>query len=177
MSCGELVGGEAGMVWRVLEDVVAEAVNHAPSLIILDDLDGLIPFGLEGPKPATTVVALAEFLGDLIDLYQVYFVYLANATGLCLVISTVLATVLIRRDWNPELIYLNGQFVTQGGGQKDNGRPAIVFFAIARSPNTLPSSLCLSGNFFLLFPCPSVVLAKVLPITFALEKSIITFKD
>jgi hypothetical protein len=56
--CGELVGGEAGMIRRVLEDVVAEAINHAPSLIILDDLDGLIPCGLEGPKPATTVVAL-----------------------------------------------------------------------------------------------------------------------
>ncbi|CAM6023003.1 unnamed protein product [Sphagnum balticum] len=55
----------------------------------------------EGPEPATTVLALAEFLGDLIDLYQ-------------------------------------------GGGQKDNGRPSIVFLAIARSPNTLPSSLCLS---------------------------------
>ncbi len=80
----------------------------------------------------------------------------------------MLAPVLIRRDWNPELIYLNGQFVMQGGGQKDNGRPAIVFLAIARSPNTLPSSLCLSGNFFLLFLCPSVVLAKVLPKTFAL---------
>ncbi len=90
--CDELVGGEAGMIQRVLEAVVAEAVNHAPSLIILDDLDGLIPCGLVGPKPATTVVALAEFLGDLIDLYQVYFGYLANATGLCLVISTVLAT-------------------------------------------------------------------------------------
>jgi peroxin-1 len=59
------------MTQRVLEDVVAEAVNHAPSSIILDDLDGLIPCGLEGPKPATTVVALAEFFGDLIDLYQV----------------------------------------------------------------------------------------------------------
>ncbi len=45
MSCGELVGGEAGMIRRILEDVVAEAVNHAPSLIILDDLDGLIPCG------------------------------------------------------------------------------------------------------------------------------------
>jgi len=50
MSCGELVGGEAGMIQRVLEDVVAEAVNHAPSLIILDDLDGLIPCGLGAPS-------------------------------------------------------------------------------------------------------------------------------
>jgi hypothetical protein len=80
------------MIQRVLEDVLAEAVNHAPSLIILDDLDGLIPCGLEGPKPATTVVALAEFLGDLIDLYQVY------ATGLCLVISTVLATYCVDKE-------------------------------------------------------------------------------
>jgi SpoVK/Ycf46/Vps4 family AAA+-type ATPase len=108
MSCGELVGGEAEMIRRVLEDAIAEAVDHAPSLIILDDLDGLIPGGSEGPEPATTVVALAEFLGDLMDLYQVYFRYLASATALCLVISTVLATVLIRRDWKPKLINLNG---------------------------------------------------------------------
>jgi hypothetical protein len=71
VSCGELVGGEAEMIRRVLEDAVAEAVDHAPSLIILDDLDGLIPGGSEGPEPATTVVALSEFLGDLMDLYQV----------------------------------------------------------------------------------------------------------
>ncbi|CAK9229566.1 unnamed protein product [Sphagnum troendelagicum] len=54
------------MIQRVLEDVVAEAVNHAPSLIILDNLDGLIPCGLESPEPATTVVALAKFLGDVL---------------------------------------------------------------------------------------------------------------
>jgi peroxin-1 len=71
MNCGELVGAEAEMIRRVLDDAVAEAVDHAPSLIILDDLDGLIPGGSEGPEPATTVVALAEFLGDLMDLYQV----------------------------------------------------------------------------------------------------------
>jgi hypothetical protein len=142
MRCGELVGGEAEMIRRVLEDAVAEAVDHAPSLIILDDLDGLIPGGSEGPEPATTVVALAEFLGDLMDLYQ-------------------------------------------GGGQKDNGRPAIVFLAIARSPNALPSSLCLSGTSFFCFFVPvlfwlgchhNIYLAtKILPWT--LEKSFITFKN
>ncbi len=42
MSFGKLVGGKVGMIWRVLEDVATEVVDHAPFLIILDDLDGLI---------------------------------------------------------------------------------------------------------------------------------------
>jgi hypothetical protein len=42
MSFGKLVGGKVGMIWRVLEDVATEVIDHAPFFIILDDLDGLI---------------------------------------------------------------------------------------------------------------------------------------
>jgi len=59
----------------VLHNAVSEALDHAPTLIILDDLDALLPKE-EGPEPATIVMALSEFLGDLMDLYQVMLPFL-----------------------------------------------------------------------------------------------------
>lgn len=70
MRCNELVGEQAGSIRNVLQDAVSEALDHAPALIILDDLDSLLPKE-EGPEPATVVMALSEFLGDLMDLHQV----------------------------------------------------------------------------------------------------------
>jgi peroxin-1 len=72
VRCNELVGEQAGSIRNVLHDAISEALDHAPALIILDDLDALLPKE-EGPEPATVVMALAEFLGDLMDLYQVGF--------------------------------------------------------------------------------------------------------
>jgi hypothetical protein len=66
MSYGKLVGRETKMIRSVLKDVVVEAINHAPFFIILDDLDGLIM--VDGPGPTTTIVAVFEFLDDIIDL-------------------------------------------------------------------------------------------------------------
>lgn len=70
VRCNELVGEQAWAIRNVLHDAVSEALDHAPALIILDDLDALLP-KVEGPEPATIVMALSEFLGDLMDLYQV----------------------------------------------------------------------------------------------------------
>jgi len=70
VRCNELVGEQAGAIRNMLRDAVSEALDHSPALIILDDLDALLPKE-EGPEPATVVMALSEFLGDLMDLYQV----------------------------------------------------------------------------------------------------------
>lgn len=69
VRCNKLVGEQASSIRNLLQDAVSEALDHAPALVILDDLDALLPKE-EGPEPATAVMALAEFLGDLMDLYQ-----------------------------------------------------------------------------------------------------------
>lgn len=56
----------------VLQDAVLEAVHHAPSLIILDDLDSLLSAAeSDGPEPGVAVLSIAEYLADLMDLCQV----------------------------------------------------------------------------------------------------------
>ena len=64
-------GKQAGKIKMLLQDAVSSALDHAPTLIILDDLDAIISSESEGPEHSTAFVALAEFLGDLIDHYQV----------------------------------------------------------------------------------------------------------
>ncbi|CAM6111010.1 unnamed protein product [Calypogeia fissa] len=71
VRCSDLVGEQAMGIRRVLLDAVQEAMHSAPSLIVLDDLDVLLPAAeSEGPEPGIAVLSIAEFLADLIDICQ-----------------------------------------------------------------------------------------------------------
>ncbi|KAL2623219.1 hypothetical protein R1flu_003424 [Riccia fluitans] len=71
LPCAELVGEQAMLIREVLYNAVLEAVHHAPSLIILDDLDALLSAGeSEGPEPGIAVLSIAEYMADLMDLCQ-----------------------------------------------------------------------------------------------------------
>ncbi|KAL3690911.1 hypothetical protein R1sor_004562 [Riccia sorocarpa] len=71
VPCAELVGEQAMLIREVLHNAVLEAVHHAPSLIILDDLDALLSAGeSEGPEPSIAVLSIAEYIADLMDLCQ-----------------------------------------------------------------------------------------------------------
>ncbi|KAG6550574.1 hypothetical protein Mapa_007943 [Marchantia paleacea] len=71
VRCTELVGEQAMRIRGVLQDAVLEAVHHAPSLIILDDLDSLLSAAeSDGPEPGVAVLSIAEYLADLMDLCQ-----------------------------------------------------------------------------------------------------------
>ena len=70
VSCNELVGEQAEAIQGVLDDALSEALDRSPALIILDDLDSLFPKDTDGSESAPAVMALAEYLCDLMDCYQ-----------------------------------------------------------------------------------------------------------
>lgn len=74
VKCADLVGEQAQAVRAALQDAVFEALRHAPSLIILDDLDMAIPSSSssENSEPSTSSAVLTEFLSDLLDTLRVY---------------------------------------------------------------------------------------------------------
>ncbi|KAH7441624.1 hypothetical protein KP509_03G046300 [Ceratopteris richardii] len=72
VKCGELVGEQAQAIRVAIQEAVVEALQCAPSLIILDDLDMAIPpnRNSEGGGPATSSLVLAEYLSDLLDTFR-----------------------------------------------------------------------------------------------------------
>lgn len=58
---------------QVLSSHISEALDHAPSVVILDDLDNLVASSsdLDGPQPSSSSAALIEFIADILDEYEV----------------------------------------------------------------------------------------------------------
>ncbi|KAL6206296.1 hypothetical protein ACLB2K_023544 [Fragaria x ananassa] len=71
VCCSQLAMEKALTVRQALSSYISEALDHAPSLVILDDLDSIVSSSsdLEGSQPSTSVVALTEFLIDIMDEY------------------------------------------------------------------------------------------------------------
>ncbi|XP_062012327.1 peroxisomal ATPase PEX1 isoform X1 [Rosa rugosa] len=71
VCCSQLAMEKALTVRQALSSYISEALDHAPSLVILDDLDSIVSSSSdsEGSQPSTSVVALAEFLIDIMDEY------------------------------------------------------------------------------------------------------------
>lgn len=69
MSCSRLTLEKPSTVRQVLSSNISEALDHAPSVIILDDLDSLVGSSsdLEGSQPSSSFAALIEFLADILD--------------------------------------------------------------------------------------------------------------
>ncbi|GFQ01659.1 peroxisome biogenesis protein 1 [Phtheirospermum japonicum] len=72
VSCSKLTLEKPATIRQALSGYVSEALDHAPSLIILDDLDSLIApsSDLEGSQPSPSSAALIEFLADILDEYE-----------------------------------------------------------------------------------------------------------
>lgn len=75
VCCSQLAMEKALTVRQALSSYISEALDHAPSLVILDDLDSIVSSSsdLEGSQPSTSVVALTEFLIDIMDEYGVIY--------------------------------------------------------------------------------------------------------
>ncbi|KAE8009972.1 hypothetical protein FH972_006373 [Carpinus fangiana] len=71
VSCSRLASEKAVIIQQELSSYISDALDHAPSIVIFDDLDSIISSSsdLEGSQPSTSVVALTEFLTDLMDEY------------------------------------------------------------------------------------------------------------
>ncbi|KAL6515496.1 hypothetical protein OROHE_018530 [Orobanche hederae] len=72
ISCSKLTLEKPATILQKLSGYISEALDHAPSLVILDDLDSLIApsSDLEGSQPSPSSAALIEFLADILDEYE-----------------------------------------------------------------------------------------------------------
>ncbi|XP_021294775.1 peroxisome biogenesis protein 1 isoform X2 [Herrania umbratica] len=71
ICCSGLALEKPPTIRQALSSFVSEALAHAPSVVVFDDLDSIIQSSSdsEGSQPSTSVVALTKFLTDIIDEY------------------------------------------------------------------------------------------------------------
>lgn len=69
MSCSRLTLEKPSTIRQEISSNISEALDHAPSVIILDDLDSLVASSsdLEGSQPSSSSAAFIEFLADILD--------------------------------------------------------------------------------------------------------------
>ncbi|CAA7027029.1 unnamed protein product [Microthlaspi erraticum] len=74
VSCSALALEKVQHIRQVLSSVIAEGLEHAPSVIILDDLDSIISSSSdnEGTQASNAITMLTKFLTDVIDDYGEY---------------------------------------------------------------------------------------------------------
>ncbi|XP_022142454.1 peroxisome biogenesis protein 1 isoform X2 [Momordica charantia] len=72
VCCSRLASEKVQTIRQSLLSYISEALDHAPSLIIFDDLDSIIlsTSDSEGFQPSTSMSAMSEFLTDMIDEYE-----------------------------------------------------------------------------------------------------------
>ncbi|GLT59955.1 hypothetical protein SLA2020_327480 [Shorea laevis] len=71
IHCSELAAEKVPTIRLALSNFVSEALDHSPSVIILDDLDSIISTSSdsEGSQPSNPDVSLVKFLTDIMDEY------------------------------------------------------------------------------------------------------------
>ncbi|KAA3479125.1 peroxisome biogenesis protein 1 isoform X1 [Gossypium australe] len=69
ISCSGLSLEKAPTIRQALSNFISEALDHAPSVVVFDDLDSIIQSSSdsEGSQPSTSVVSLTKFLTDIMD--------------------------------------------------------------------------------------------------------------
>ncbi|XVF27197.1 hypothetical protein REPUB_Repub14bG0086400 [Reevesia pubescens] len=69
ISCLGLALEKPPTIRQSLSSFISEALDHAPSVVVFDDLDSIIQSSSdsEGSQPSTSVVALTKFLTDIMD--------------------------------------------------------------------------------------------------------------
>ncbi|CAN7069002.1 unnamed protein product [Brassica rapa subsp. trilocularis] len=74
VSCSALAMEKVQHIRQTLSSVIAEGLEHAPSVIILDDLDSIISSSSdnEGTQASNAITMLTKFLTDVIDDYGEY---------------------------------------------------------------------------------------------------------
>lgn len=70
--CSKLALEKSATIRQALSGYVSDALDHAPSVVIFDDLDSIISSStdLEGSQPSSSVIELAQFLTDIMDEYE-----------------------------------------------------------------------------------------------------------
>lgn len=72
VSCSKLALEKVPIIRQEIANHINEAINHAPSIVIFDDLDSIVStHDSEGSQPSTSVAGLSDFLVDIMDEYGV----------------------------------------------------------------------------------------------------------
>lgn len=72
ISCSKLSLEKSQSVRQALSGHITDALQHRPSLIIFDDLDAIVsPPDSEGSQISNSIIALVDFLADIMDEYAV----------------------------------------------------------------------------------------------------------
>uniref|UniRef100_A0A5B7BPC2 Peroxisomal ATPase PEX1 n=1 Tax=Davidia involucrata TaxID=16924 RepID=A0A5B7BPC2_DAVIN len=71
ICCSKLALEKFSTIRQALSGYISEALDHAPSVVILDDLDSIVSSSSdsEGSQQSSSVTALTEFLTDIMDEY------------------------------------------------------------------------------------------------------------
>lgn len=71
VCCSRLSLENGPTIRQALSNFISEALDHAPSIVIFDDLDSIISSSSdpEGSQPSIPVIALTKFLVDIMDEY------------------------------------------------------------------------------------------------------------
>lgn len=71
VCCSRLSLEKGPTIRQALSNFISEALDHAPSIVIFDDLDSIISSSSdpEGSQPSIPVIALTKFLVDIMDEY------------------------------------------------------------------------------------------------------------
>ncbi|XP_026395273.1 peroxisome biogenesis protein 1-like isoform X1 [Papaver somniferum] len=71
VSCSSLALEKLPKIQEAISGYISEALDHSPSVVILDDLDSIVssPSDSEGSQQSSSTIAFIEFLTDLMDEY------------------------------------------------------------------------------------------------------------
>ncbi|XP_076917911.1 peroxisomal ATPase PEX1-like [Bidens hawaiensis] len=72
VSCSKLASSKSQTIQQTVSNYISEALDHAPSLVVLDDLDSIIssPNNSEDHHSSSSSTALMEFLTGILDEYE-----------------------------------------------------------------------------------------------------------
>ncbi|KAK3009037.1 hypothetical protein RJ639_014621 [Escallonia herrerae] len=72
VCCSKLALEKSTAIRQVLSGYISEALDHAPSVVIFDDLDSIVASSSdpEGSQPSSSLMALTEFFTDIMDEYE-----------------------------------------------------------------------------------------------------------
>lgn len=72
VSCSKLALEKPSSLRQALVRYISEAMEHAPSIVIFDDLDSIIASSSEsdGSQPSSSSTALVQFFADIMDEYE-----------------------------------------------------------------------------------------------------------
>lgn len=73
VRCSLFAQDKASIIRHKISSFITEALSHAPSVVVFDDLDSIIQTSLEseGSQFSSSTVELTEFLSGILDEYGV----------------------------------------------------------------------------------------------------------